>query len=249
MATDKPVFHFVLKTGVNGSMYLFLRDNPPGSSHDLFATEKPYDDNGALAYIISVIIIYGLSILLMIASVVKKEKGDDRGMSKYMNDLEKIRRAERKFHKQKTKFVLKKIWRFGRSASAPHSIGLTKSLGSKYPGKISLMDTPPESRSSFGSEEQTRFLHKSTTASSLDSLGSDSQSGSPDADSVFYQHRWPNNALLTGADDQYENRTSPIYFAIPDRDQEVSDKKMPEDRKPSAVTLHTVFEEEDEEDY
>ena len=47
------------------------------------------DDTGAMYYVVAVVLLYGLSIIFMIGSVIKKSK-QDHGLSKYMRDLDKV---------------------------------------------------------------------------------------------------------------------------------------------------------------
>ncbi len=54
------------------------------------AHAQSYDDQGALYYVIAVLFMYALSIILMIGSLIKKSK-QDNGMSKYMEDLDRVR--------------------------------------------------------------------------------------------------------------------------------------------------------------
>lgn len=64
-----------------------------------------YDDEGALYYVIAVLFMYGFSIILMIGSLTKKGQND--GMGKYMEDLDKIRTRENKRQqKYKTRLAM-----------------------------------------------------------------------------------------------------------------------------------------------
>ena len=67
-------------------------------------TVSPYDHQGALYYTIAVLFFFGFSIILMIASLIKKSK-EDRGMSKYMSDMERIRKMEKRQMKFKSRMA------------------------------------------------------------------------------------------------------------------------------------------------
>ena len=69
------------------------------------STEDTYDDQGALYYVVAVVMIYGFSIILMIASVIKKSRHDN-GLSKYMEDMDKVRQLERRQQKFKTRMAM-----------------------------------------------------------------------------------------------------------------------------------------------
>ena len=69
-------------------------------------TDKPeQDDIGAFYYVIAVLLLYGFSIVLMIGSLVKRNKYDN-GLSKYMKDMDKVKRLERRQEKFKTRLVM-----------------------------------------------------------------------------------------------------------------------------------------------
>ena len=69
------------------------------------STEDTYDDQGALYYVVAVVMIYGFSIILMIASFIKKSR-HDHGLSKYMEDMDKVRQLERRQQKFKTRMAM-----------------------------------------------------------------------------------------------------------------------------------------------
>ena len=69
------------------------------------STEDTYDDQGALYYVVAVVMIYGFSIILMIASFIKKSRHDN-GLSKYMEDMDKVRQLERRQQKFKTRMAM-----------------------------------------------------------------------------------------------------------------------------------------------
>ena len=63
-----------------------------------------YDDQGALLYVIVVLCMYAFSIILMIGSSIKKSK-QDRGVSKYMKGMDKLRSIQRRQEKFKARMV------------------------------------------------------------------------------------------------------------------------------------------------
>ena len=65
----------------------------------------PYDDEGALYYVVAVLCIYAFSIILMIGSVIKKSKHDN-GVTKYMKGMDRIRRIERREQKFKIRVAV-----------------------------------------------------------------------------------------------------------------------------------------------
>ena len=67
--------------------------------------KQPYDDTGALYYVVVVLCIYAFSIILMIGSVIKKSKHDN-GVTKYMKGMDKIRRMERREQKFKIRLAV-----------------------------------------------------------------------------------------------------------------------------------------------
>ena len=70
-----------------------------------FFQSQPYDDTGALYYVVVVLCIYAFSIILMIGSVIKKSKHDN-GVTKYMKGMDKIRRMERREQKFKIRVAV-----------------------------------------------------------------------------------------------------------------------------------------------
>ena len=63
-----------------------------------FFQSQPYDDTGALYYVVVVLCIYDFSIILMIGSSIKKSK-QDVGVSKYMKGMDKLRKIEKRQQK------------------------------------------------------------------------------------------------------------------------------------------------------
>ena len=71
------------------------------------STTDDYDSKGALVYVCAVIFIYGFSIILMIASLIKKSMSD-HGVSKYMKDIDRVRQIARRQEKFKTRLAMQK---------------------------------------------------------------------------------------------------------------------------------------------
>ena len=92
-----------------------------------FLQRPPYDDTGALYYVVVVLCIYAFSIILMIGSVIKKSKHDN-GVTKYMKGMDKIRRMERREQKFKIRVAV-----LGRANS--HRTAKTKKLFSETASK------------------------------------------------------------------------------------------------------------------
>ena len=69
---------------------------------------KEYDATGALYYVVVVIFVFGFSIVLMIASSVKKTRNKtyDTAVSKYMKDMVIIKRQERREEKFKFRMAM-----------------------------------------------------------------------------------------------------------------------------------------------
>lgn len=65
-----------------------------------------YNGQGAMLYICAVILIYGFSIVFMIGSSVKKSMTSHQGLSKYMQDLHKLRMIERRQSKFRTRLAM-----------------------------------------------------------------------------------------------------------------------------------------------
>ena len=55
--------------------------------------KKVEDDTGALYYVIAVILIYGCSILMMIASYIRKNNADQK-LNRYLKDMASVRKKE-----------------------------------------------------------------------------------------------------------------------------------------------------------
>ena len=94
-------------TQLNNSLWLIsVADEKNNSFLDYPPFKKAtYDDQGALYYVIAVLFMYAFSIILMIGSLIKKSK-QDNGMSKYMEDLDKVRKVERRQLKYKSRLAM-----------------------------------------------------------------------------------------------------------------------------------------------
>ena len=98
---DNGTFIATFLLGVNGS-------ESERSLESLLNPARPdYDDRGALYYVIVVICIYGISIILMIASLVRKNTKDN-GIVNYMKDIDKVRQLERRQQKYRTRLMMQK---------------------------------------------------------------------------------------------------------------------------------------------
>ena len=86
-----------------------LRPNETSIDVEEFLNHRnpPYDDRGALYYVVVVILIYGLSIILMISSSVRKGKKDN-GVNNYMRDMDKLRQLERRQQKSRIRLCMQK---------------------------------------------------------------------------------------------------------------------------------------------
>lgn len=82
------LFTFRLEPGDNGSFVVSFVHDPRRSVHQ-------QDDVGALYYVIAVILIYGCSILMMIASYIRKNKVDRR-LNRYLKEMANVRKRERR---------------------------------------------------------------------------------------------------------------------------------------------------------
>ena len=106
------------------------------SSH--FQGGQAYDDEGALYYVVAVVFIYGFSIILMIGSLIKKNKGDN-GVSKYMKDMDKVRRLERRQRKYQTRLAMSAA---GGSRRASRALA-ARGGGLLPPGEMVPLSAPP----------------------------------------------------------------------------------------------------------
>ena len=63
------------------------------------------DPTGALCYVVAVVLLYGCSIILMIGSQIRKNH-NDKGLSKYMKDVDRVHRLERRREKAKARLAI-----------------------------------------------------------------------------------------------------------------------------------------------
>ena len=99
---------------VDNDTFLATLVSQSNTSH--FYATRSYDDEGALYYVVAVVFIYGFSIILMIGSLIKKNKADN-GVSKYMKDMDKVRRMERRQQKYQTRLAMSAAGGNSRRAS------------------------------------------------------------------------------------------------------------------------------------
>ena len=93
------MFQFRLEETGNGTFMASIY------TPDKNVTEAVYDHDGAVKYVFAVLIVYGMSIIIMIASLVRKsQKGhdEDGSVESYFKDIHKIRMAEKQQRKQRT---------------------------------------------------------------------------------------------------------------------------------------------------
>ena len=92
----------------NGTYYAHVIDLNGNVTSDDTTSEYASDDKGALIYVCVVILMYALSIILMIVSLSNNNRKSDQGVSKYMKDMDKLRRLERRQLKFKTRLAMQK---------------------------------------------------------------------------------------------------------------------------------------------
>ena len=68
--------------------------------------ETSYDQKGAVIYVVSVLFFFGISIILMIASSIRKKNKHDHAVSKYMKGMDRVRRIEKRHAKFKTRIAI-----------------------------------------------------------------------------------------------------------------------------------------------
>ena len=130
----------------NGTYVAKLDETGVGNITKHIFGKRDYDPNGAMMYVVAVICIYGLSILLMIASVIKKDKSD-HGLSKYMNDIDKVHRLEKRQEKFKTRLAMQQ-----RSRGIPSAkVAVPASLVPKTLGECSKEEDKSFMSASYGS--------------------------------------------------------------------------------------------------
>lgn len=77
--------------------------------NDIFPkTRRESDPAGALYYVVAVILMYGFSIILMIGSLIRKNKQDQQAHV-YLKDMTKVRRLEKKLETNKTRLVMQHV--------------------------------------------------------------------------------------------------------------------------------------------
>ncbi len=102
----KPVdYHLRIHRISNDTYIATFVGNPNATMEGMVNYHKDYDNQGALYYVVAVVLIYGCSIVLMIASLIKKTHAD-HGLSKYMRDLDTVRRVELRQAKFKTRLAM-----------------------------------------------------------------------------------------------------------------------------------------------
>ncbi len=80
------------------SLDSFLSGQKPGSR---------YDDSGAMYYVVAVVLIYGLSIIFMIGSLIRKDE-KDRSVYTYMKDIDRVRQLQKRQEKFRTRLMIQK---------------------------------------------------------------------------------------------------------------------------------------------
>lgn len=88
----------------NETLIASFQSNPNSS---LNAYKRNEDSVGALYYVCVVVVIYGFGIILMIGSVINKGK-QDKSFRKYLSDMDKVKRLEKKEEKIKTRLLMQK---------------------------------------------------------------------------------------------------------------------------------------------
>lgn len=79
-----------------------------GVNRTMNDTNQNEDSLGAVFYVCAVLIIYGLSIFLMIGSLVKKSM-TDHGLSSYMKEWDKLKQLEKKHNTIRTRMIVENI--------------------------------------------------------------------------------------------------------------------------------------------
>ena len=91
----------------NGSYVTGIKEQLITSSNSTSTLHHAaYDGDGALMYVIAVILMYGFSILLMIGSSMRKSNNQDHAMMLYHKDNERVKNLERKQEKFKAKLLM-----------------------------------------------------------------------------------------------------------------------------------------------
>ena len=140
---DSDTFLFKLVSYNNGTVTgkIVSSNHTSGSDHI-----KNYDASGALYYILAVIFMYGCSILMMIASFVKKSTHDTTGIT-YIKDLQGLEKMQLQQEKFRTKLQMhqKRVHRI----LGPDRAEVLDENGSKSPSPL----TPTEEIFSWDDHE------------------------------------------------------------------------------------------------
>ena len=95
----------VLKRLMNCSQYDASDDNVDVQTDMAVTMEEDYDHEGAIYYVIAVLLVYSLSIFLFIMSMIKKTRSQEE-IESYLDNMGSIREQEKKQLKHKTWLVL-----------------------------------------------------------------------------------------------------------------------------------------------
>lgn len=83
----------IFPTG-NGSYIAYARPDRP-ATNDSASPISPHDPQGAVMYVVIVVFLWGLSIVLLIASYVRKNQSD-RSISLYLEEIKVVRKQSRR---------------------------------------------------------------------------------------------------------------------------------------------------------
>src|SRR6218665_2963058 len=103
------VFTFKFEQNENGSFVVSVFQESHRSIHQ-------QDDVGALYYVVAIILIYGCSILMMIASYIRKNKVDRR-LNRYLKEMANVRKRERRMTLMSTAAAAAKTKRSAAAAA------------------------------------------------------------------------------------------------------------------------------------
>lgn len=144
-------FTFKIEPANNGSFLASV-------IHDANRREK--DDVGALYYVVAVILIYGLSILMMIASYIRKNKMD-RKLNRYLKEMANVRKREQQMQLFTAAAKVAEHSRAGSLAPVPHEEVTKKVSNQSGCSDYSEADTDWEDRpsDSRGSRSSRRYTH------------------------------------------------------------------------------------------
>ena len=193
---------FALKNGIQFQLIKvgnnsYIARLEKSASSDNGTLSDPYDPTGALYYVVAVVFLYGFSIVLMIGSLVKRSKSD-HGVSKYMKEMDTVRRLERRQEKFKVRLAMNQSHQRGakppdgkrdsmklktKSKTAPAGIGFNDHNGKDnvYLSSWSLVSDqgsqqqyPLLMAASSGSEPPSPLTPRIPQIRVLDSLGDSS---------------------------------------------------------------------------